>query len=31
MQGLDKKVEFKWQEKDKDGLSVEGDIQIKEI
>jgi hypothetical protein len=28
---LDKKVDFKWIEKDKDGLKVEGSIKVKEI
>jgi hypothetical protein len=28
---LDKKVEFKWVEKDKDGLKVEGSIKVREI
>jgi hypothetical protein len=28
---LDKKVDFKWIEKDKDGLRVEGSIKVKEI
>jgi hypothetical protein len=31
MKDLDKKVEFKWVEKDKDDLRVEGNIQIKKI
>ena len=28
---LDKKVDFKWTEKDKDGLKVEGSVKVKEI
>jgi hypothetical protein len=31
MKDLDKKVDFKWKEKDKDGLKVEGSVKVKEI